>query len=169
LRDDDKIQRQVHFMFAQAFDEEDTSGTNNIWVYNRAPEGYKFMLVNAQLSTTQNAARNKGIVAIFDGHEYTHWNLFPGVESREYLGRWESSDYIYNGEIPLFNWECKEYTVACRSTNTLQPVKYCIIVWYYLQKMSWLEKLYYAVIQPKGDRYKKTLGTVAEPSEIPHT
>ncbi|GAG88451.1 unnamed protein product, partial [marine sediment metagenome] len=79
MRDDDKIQRQVHFMFAQIFDDEDTSGDNNKWVYNRAPEGYMFELVKANITTTRTANAREGICAIFDGHEYTHWNIWPGV------------------------------------------------------------------------------------------
>ncbi|GAG66425.1 unnamed protein product [marine sediment metagenome] len=109
-----------------------------------------------------------GIVNIYDGHEYTHWNIFPGVESRELLWRGETTTYNVNLFGNLHNWECKEYTLACRSASETKTYKVCAIVWYYLRKMNWLERLYYAVIQPKGDRYKKTLGITAETTEIPH-
>ncbi|GAG61297.1 unnamed protein product, partial [marine sediment metagenome] len=105
---------------------------------------------------------------IYDGHEYTHWDIFPGVESRELLWRGETTTYQVNLYGNLHNWECKEYSLACRSASETKTLKLCVIVWYYLRKMNWLERLYYAVIQPKGDRYKKTLGITAEPTEIPH-
>jgi len=168
MRDDDKIQRQVHFIWAQPFDAEDSSGDNNTWNYNRAPDGYKFELVSIDISGHQESSMKYGHVALFDGHEYTHWNLWPGVESRELLWRSELNDYVRNGFGNLNNWECKEYTLGIRSTHATFGFKTCIVIWYYLRKMSWLEKLYYAVIQPKGDRYKKTLGITAEVEEIPH-
>ncbi|GAG74626.1 unnamed protein product, partial [marine sediment metagenome] len=37
---------------------------------------------------------------------------------------------------------------------------------YYLKKMSTLETLYYAVIQPKWKRFKKAFRTTVEPSEL---
>ncbi|GAG83403.1 unnamed protein product, partial [marine sediment metagenome] len=96
MRDDDKIQRQVHFIHAPIFDDEDTSGINNTWVYNRAPEGYKFLLHSITVTTGAPLTFNYGIIGMFDGHEYTHWNIFPGVESREYLMRGVMSDNMAN-------------------------------------------------------------------------
>ncbi|GAG74627.1 unnamed protein product [marine sediment metagenome] len=79
MRDDDKIQRQVDFMHVQIFDPEDTSGKNNTWVYNRAPEGYKFELVAIDVTTDKDSSRMDGIVNIYDGHEYTRFYLSSHV------------------------------------------------------------------------------------------
>ncbi|GAG76922.1 unnamed protein product [marine sediment metagenome] len=160
----DKINRQVFFLYAQIHDAEDITGKNNTWIYDRAPQGYKFILDSVDISVSAPLAY-KGIFAVFDGHEYTHWLLFPGVESKELLGRVETGSNQYNHTIPLRNWECKEYTLACRSTDDEMPLKICAIVWYYLRKMSWLEKLQYAVMQPRGQRYRKGGPTTVEISE----
>jgi len=165
MHEADKINRQVHFMHAQIFDPQDTSGDNNTWNYNRAPDGFKFILHSIHISGNRGNGLQQGIVSMYDGHEYTHWNTWPGVESRELLARFDSIDYQCDTIIPLNEWECKEYSLAVRSWSETKAYKACIIVWYYLRKMSWLEKLYYAVIQPKGDRYKKTLGVTVEPRE----
>lgn len=152
-------------MFAQVFDPEDSLGNNNTWIYDRAPEGYKFVLDNMVVSTTQKTLARDGLVAIYDGHEYTHWNQWPGVESKELLGRVEVNVYNYNETIILNGWECKEFTLGIRSTSEENSFKICLIVWYYLRKMSWLEKLQYAVMQPRGQRYRKGGATTVERSE----
>jgi len=150
-------------MTAQVYDPQDKSGDNNTWNYNRAPEGYKFELVELAASITQRDSFHTGLVAIYDGHEYTHWNQFPGVESRELLGRDEFNSTVPNAYIALHNWECKEYTLGVRSLTESYGFKICIIVWYYLKKMSTLETLYYAVIQPKWKRFKKAFRTTLDP------
>ncbi|GAG96879.1 unnamed protein product, partial [marine sediment metagenome] len=66
----------------------------------------------------------------------------------------------------LEGWECKEYTIGLRSSSETHPVKGCAVMWYYLRKMSWLEKLQYAVIQPRGQRYRKGGPTTVELSEL---
>lgn len=161
----DKINRQVHFMYAQVFNPSDTTGANNTWLYNRAPDGYKFVLHSIDVSGKQEDNNKYGIVAMYDGHEYTHWNIYPGVESRELIWRGQMNDYIVNCGGTLNGWECKEYTLAIRSTHVTYPFKCCIIVWYFLQKMTWLEKLQYAVIQAKGERIRKGGPTTVERSE----
>jgi len=166
LRDIDKTQRQVNFMQAQIFDPQDTSGDNNTWVYNRAPDGYVFELVKIQISGSRGSGTQQGIVALFDGHEYTHWNIWPGVESRELLFRFDSFDYGVDAVGSLENWECKEYTLAVRSWSETKTFKTCIIVWYNLKKMNSLETLYYAVIQPRWKRFKKAFRRTAERSEL---
>lgn len=165
MRDDDKIQRQVNFIQAQVLDLEDTTGKNNSWVYNRAPEGYKFELVQIVVSGSRGGGSHQGIVAMYDGHEYTRWNIWPGVESRELLYRFDSIDYQVDGVGNLLDWECKEYTLAVRSWSQTGVFKVCIIVWYYLRKMSALERLYYAVIQPRWNRYKKAFRTTLDPKD----
>lgn len=160
----DKINRQVHFLYAQVFDEEETAGKNNTWLYDRAPDGYKFVL--HKISIYVDRVRAWGVFALFDGHEYTHWNIFPGVESKEVIA------YITTSNSPplgvteyLEGWECKEYTLGIRSTSTTASLKGCCVVWYYLRKMSLLEKLQYAVIQPRGQRYRKGGATTVERTE----
>jgi len=154
-------------MHAQIFDSEDTSGDNNVWKYNRAPEGYVFELVEIVVSTTKTGTQDwsNGIVALFDGHEYTRWNIFPGVESSELLARIETSTQGMIASLSLHNWECKEYALATRSTNENKIYKCVVIIWYYLRKMNTLETLYYAVIQPKWKRFKKAFRKTVEPSE----
>ena len=166
----DKINRQVEFMFAQIYDTEDSTGKNNTWKYNRAPEGYKFMLHKIAIRALYRGVAGveelgRGIVNIYDGHEFTHWQQFPGVESRELLATFEYTLAEGNQLQYLHDWECKEYTLGVRSTSTTNAFKCVIIVWYYLRKMSWLEKLQYALIQPKGQRYRKGGPTTVERSE----
>lgn len=88
-----------------------------------------------------------------------------GVQSQELLGRTQFDLYQLDAVVSFENWECKEYTLGARAKGTVTGFKACVIVWYYLKKSSWLERLYYAVIQPKGDRYKKTLGITREVTE----
>ena len=164
-RQSDKINRQVNFMYAQPYDPEEITGKNNTWLYDRAPDGYKFILESVQISVSSTGSMYNGIFAIYDGHEYTHWNQYPGVESKELLGRIETNEYQLFAGIDLHNWECKEYTMGIRGTHQTVPIKMCVIVWYYLRKMSWLEKLQYAVLQPRGQRYRKSGPSTVERSE----
>jgi len=161
----DKIQRQVHFITTQALDLEDISGDNNSWIYNRAPDGYKFILDSVDISTTKYQSKYEGIFNIFDGHEYTHWNIYPGVESRELLGRLETTIYIVDGSINLHSWECKEYSIAIRSGSTTNGYRVVIIVWYYIEKMSLFERLMYACLHPKLLRIKKGGPSTVEVTE----
>ncbi|GAI73759.1 unnamed protein product [marine sediment metagenome] len=164
MRDIDKIQRQVHFMYAQIFDEEDSSGKNNTWNYNRAPDGYKFRLEKINMAVDR--VNSFGIVSMFDGHEYTHWNIYPGVQSNEMISYSQFSNAVgLDYADMLLGWECKEYTLGVRSTSTTNIFKVVIIVWYYLEKMSHLEKLYYAVIQPRWNRFKKAFRTTLDPKD----
>jgi len=164
-RQTNKINRQVDFLFAPVFDPQDSTGSNNTWKYNRAPDGYKFVLESIDISVAQRDSLHTGVCAIYDGHEYTHWNQFPGVESKELLGRFETNAQALNNSASLHNWECKEFTIGVRSLTESFGVKIVVIIWYYLRKMSWLEKLQYAVIQPKGQRYRKSGPTTVERSE----
>jgi len=161
------IERQVHFMLAPAFNPADKTGVNNKWAYNRAPDGYLFLLDSVQISASSESAYKDGIFNIFDGHEYTHWNLWPGVESRETLGRVEININLLDQYISLKNWECKEYTLGTRSVNLENPFKVCVIVWYYLKKASRIELMEYAIKHPKNqDMFKWILrGTTLEPTE----
>lgn len=161
----DKINRQVQFMYAQPYDSEEVGGKNNTWLYDRAPEGYKFVLAEVTVSAGRLSDTHRGLFAIYDGHEYTHWNQYPGVESKELLGRLEFEQYNLVQTVDLHNWECKEYTLGVRSNTDAVGFKCCVIVWYYLRKMSWLEKLQYAVLQPRGQRYRKGGATTVERSE----
>lgn len=163
-----EIQRQVHFMSAQVFDVEDTSGKNNTWQYNRAPEGYLFELVQIVVSGSRGGGSHQGIVALFDGHEYTHWNIWPGVQSQEMLYRFDSIDYQVDGVGQLLDWECKEYTVGTRSWSVTGMFKVVIIVWYYLRKASRMELMEYALKHPaRHDTFKRALrGTTVEPTEV---
>lgn len=162
-----EIQRQVHYIVAQIFDPEDSSGANNNWQYNRAPPGYLFQLHSVNISTDVDNSRNSGIFAIFDGHEYTHWNIWTGVQSNETLWRAETSTYQIDLTGYLNNWPCKEYTIGCRSNSETKQVKYCAIVWYYLKKASRMELMEYAIKHPKNqDMFKRVYrGTTVEPSE----
>lgn len=160
-----KMNRQVHFITAPMFDIQDKSGKNNAWLYNRAPDGYLFKLDSVQISVSSEEMVNTGIFAMFDGHEYTHWNIYPGVESRELLGRTETSDYSLESYIDLKGWECKEYSIAVRSTSPQKMYRCIAIVWYYLDKMSLLERLMYACLHPKFMRIKKGGPTTVEADE----
>jgi hypothetical protein len=162
-----KINRQVYFLFTQAFDSEDVSGANNSWVYDRPPEGYLFQLAKISASVSSQGPYREGILCLFDGHEYTHWNMWPGVESRETLVRTEFNQYQYVHSESLEGWECKEFTIGIRSTNTVNAFKTCIIVWYYLKKASRKELLEYAIKHPvREDTFKRAMrGTTVEPEE----
>ena len=151
-----KINRQVYFLHLPAYDSElDPPGKNNRWIYDRAPDGYKFVLVSVEVSARISASGTSSIFGMFDGHEFTNWLLFPGVESRQYLTRSELKIYNNNFAADLHNWECKEFTLAGRSLATAEAVKYCVIVWFYLRKMTPDETKMYAVIQPRGEHYRK--------------
>lgn len=162
------VNRQVHFIFAPIFDPEDSTGVNNTWVYHRAPDGYLFILDSIQISTDIDNSRQAGVICIFDGHEYTHWNLWPGVESRETLWRGETSSYSVELLGNLNGWICKEYTIGIRSASETKAVKYCAIVWFYLKKASREELLEYALKHPKDeDAFKRALrGRTAETEEL---
>lgn len=161
------INRTVFFLRAPPFLPENTTGINNSWIYKRAPEGYLFLLDSITLSTTSEESERMGIFGLYDGHEYTHWNIFPGVESRELLFRGETNTYILNLEANLNQWKCKEYTIGLRSHNESSGVKVCIIVWYYLKKATREELLEFAIKHPtREDTFKRALrGTTVEPGE----
>lgn len=147
-----KIQRQSITLTAPTYDpEKSATGQNNIWKYNRAPDGMKFCLMEARVTNAYVGNSGDGCVAIFDGHVYnTRWDIFPGVEDYELIGRCLMEDiYKIDEVINLHGWECKEYTIASRSLNQSYGYKANIIVWYYLIPMSRLEKVMYAVIHPK--------------------
>jgi len=164
----DEIERQVHFIVAPAFDPEDKTGVNNTWQYNRAPEGFLFLLESIQVSTSQEAGHGKdGICALYDGHEYTHWNQFPGVQSNELLCRMEHNVYILSNGFNLHGWPCKEYTLGIRSISQSSSYKICAVIWYYLKKASRMELLEYAIKHPRNqDMFKRALrGQTIEPTE----
>jgi hypothetical protein len=162
-----KINRQVYFGFAPIFNPEDSSGVNNTWIYDRALEEHLFVLDSIQVSVTKENSYYNGIFAIYDGHEYTHWNQFPGVESRELLGRLEFSEHNLTGFINLNGWECKEFTIGIRSTHQSVPVKMVAILYYYLKKASREELLEYAIKHPvREDTFKRAMrGTTVELEE----
>lgn len=157
--------RQVHFISAPVFDPEDKTGVNNKWNYNRAPEGYLFELIKVEISAHETYF--DGIFNMFDGHEYTHWNIWSGVESRELLTRCDTNAYQLNFASDLCDWECKEYTLAIRSSNVAKAFKICAIVWYRLKKASRLELMEYAIKHPRNqDMFKRALrGPTLEPTE----
>jgi len=82
------------------------------------------------------------------------------------LYRGELNQYILNLDASLKMWECKEFSLALRSSSQETPVKVCVVIWFYIRKMTELEKLQYAVLQPKGDRYKKSFRTTVQTGDI---
>lgn len=159
--------RQVHYPYNSPFDPEDHSGDNNNWIYNRAPDGYCFVLVRFDSIASQEDTEQAGILQLYDGHEYTHWNIYPGVQSNEVLARHQHSNYELNSFTDLLGWECKEYTIGSRGISQSYPFRALVIVWYYLKKMSTLDKLHFAVTQPKSilGRFPKAFRTTVEPTE----
>ena len=85
--------------------------------------------------------------------------------NHDVIGRAEFEEYILNNHIPLNGWECKEYTQCIRSTSTNYAFKVCVILWYYLEKMSMFEKLKYAVVHPRGKRFRRATATTLDPSD----
>jgi len=162
-----KINRSVYFLYTPVYDSEaDPPGNNNRWIYDRAPEGYKFVLVAMDVSSRISGDTTKAVLGLFDGHEFTNWLIFPGVESKEYLCRSEYNIYQPSMSHDLHGWECKEFTIGGRNFATAEDVKFCIIIWYYLEKMDKLEEYQYAVIQPKGDKpIRKGGATTVESTE----
>ncbi len=160
------INRQVHFIMAPAFDSEDHTGINNTWQYRRAPEGYLFILDEIYVSVRDGNA-DKGQGALIDGHEYTHWNLWEGVQCNEYLARWYHDDYTHDLSINLHGWKCKEYTLAVRSSDATKVYKICAIIWYWLKKANREELLEFAIKHPsRQDTFKRAMrGTTVEPLE----
>lgn len=158
MPEEEGINRKVHFAHANAFLPEDTSGVNNTWVYHRAPEGYLFLLDSVTLSNAHNPYTTTGIFAVYDGHEYTHWNQFPGVESRELLARFETSSGETQIDLNLHGWECKEYTIGIRSLSESVAYKICAIMWFWLKKASRKELMEYAIKHPiREDTFKRAM------------
>ena len=164
----DEIQRSVYYLHMQAHDAEATPiGENNSWIYDRAPEGMLFLLHSVEVSTRISSTTTKAIFAMFDGHEFTNWLLFPGVQSNEHLTRTETTYQHPQHYAPLNLWKCKEFTLAGRSLASAEAPKHQIIVWYYLKKASRKELMEYAIKHPRNqDMFKYALrGTTVEPSE----
>ncbi|GAG55151.1 unnamed protein product [marine sediment metagenome] len=166
MRDVDKINRQVFFIHAQGYDaQEEYPKKNNTFKYFRAPEGYKFLLHSIDVTSDHRQAYRDGIVELSDGHYYTGWDIFPGVENKEVL--WRGSFNVYNTTLSgsLNLWECKEITIAIRSITTENVFKVSTIIWYYLKPMSKLETLFYALVHPRFRRYKKAYATTLDPAD----
>jgi len=164
----EEINRYVIFGTAPIFDPEDKTGVNNRWIYRRAFEGYLFLLSHIEVSVSSQGPYREGLIALYDGHEYTHWNQFPGVESRELLTRAEFNQFQYNSHAPLHNWKCKEFTLGLRSTSTENNFRMCAIVWFYLKKATREELLEYALKHPiREDTFKRVMrGTTVDPHEV---
>lgn len=158
------INRSVFFINTQALVVNGAQPENNTWVYKRAPEGYVYKLVHAQVSTSVERGEN-GIIAFYDGHVYTQWNTFPGVVNHDLLARGELTDYVVNIDFYFHDWECKEYTISIRSADTESIFKVCVIVYYYLKKMSVFERFKYAVVHPRFNRIKKAYATTLDPKD----
>lgn len=163
----DEIDRQVHFVSVPAYDPLDKTGVNNQWIYDRAPEGYLFELHSVTVSTGTPLLNNFGVFALFDGHEYTHWDIWPGVESREMLSRICFSDQLPTYTEQLFGWLCKEYTIGIRSQDEEHPFKVTAIVWYTLKKATRELLMEYALKHPsRQDTFKRALrGTTIDIEE----
>lgn len=146
-----KIQRKSHTIITPAYSSQQASvGGNNIWFWDRAPDGMKFELVSAVVTVGTHYYSSYGVVALFDGRVFnTRWDIFPGVEDFELLGRCSISPYQPNVEITLKGWECKEYTIGARSTQVDTSFIANVIIWYYLRPMSRYERVMYAVLHPK--------------------
>lgn len=146
---EDKIHRRVFTLWAQQYDA--LAKHNNTWKYFRAPEGKKFLLHSIELSTAGlNRDESDGVFCLFDGHEYTQWDIFPGVINHEVLTRFETNSVTAPTHYsPLNNWECKEVTLASRSSHTDQIFRIMVILWYYLVDMSKEETYEYGAKQPR--------------------
>lgn len=164
-----KINRFCYYITATAFDSEaEYPKGNNTFRYHRAPEGYLFQLDHAQISTTSEGGLN-GVIEISDGHYYTGWNIFPGVENRETLYRGDMNSYMCNLDAYFHGWECKEFTTAIRSKNSELPFKVCVIMWFYLKKATREELLEYALKHPLREHtFKALLGqySTVNPEEL---
>jgi len=162
----DKINRSVFYPHSVAFDTENP-GASNTWVYDRAPEGMLFELVAIQASVDKQSSRYEGVIAMFDGHEFTNWNIYSGVQSFELLTRHEFDLYNNFMSSPLYNWECKEYTIGIRSSSVTNAFKTVIVVWYYIKKATREKLLEYAIKHPiREDTFKRAISGISiEPTE----
>lgn len=162
------VNRIVCYATAPVFDSQaEYPKDNNRFQYFRAPEGMLFLLEAVYISANLEGPNCNGIIELSDGHYFTGWNIFPGVENRETLYRSSHDADWPNSSQPLHLWECKEFTVGCRSTSSSQQFKACVIIYYYLKKASRKELMEYAIKHPRTeDTFKKILrGTTVEPSE----
>jgi hypothetical protein len=159
MPDKEGINRIVFYLTAQAFDTEaEYPKANNTFEYSRAPDGFLYLLHSVHI-TAGDEQSDKGIFEMSDGHYYTGWNIYPGVENRETIARFKMSNYDTDRLIPLNMWECKEFTLAIRSLDVAQQAKACVIVWYYLKKASRAELLEYALKHPiTEDTFKRVMG-----------
>jgi len=164
---DKKINRRVTYLYTQAYDEEeDPIGGNNSWIYFRAPDGMLFELHSVEIASRIANTTTKAITALYDGHEFTNYLIWPGVESKEGLTRFETTYQQPNAYAPLNGWECKEFTVGGRSLATAEAVKSQIIIWYYLKRASREELLEYAIKHPlHEDMFKRALSGITAEDE----
>lgn len=159
---DKKINRRVTYLYTPAHDAEaEPIGKNNRWIYLRAPDGLLFLLHSVEIASRISSETTKVITTMYDGHEFTNYLIWPGVESKEGLTRMETTYLSPNAVRHLNNWECKEFTIGGRSLASLEAVKVQIIVWYYLKKASRDELLEYAIKHPlHEDMFKRALSGI---------
>jgi len=153
MKSKNRINRFVFFPNAPIFDPEVYTGVNNRWVYRRAPDGMLFELISVKVGMqipimASGYNSYSGIFAVYDGHEYTHWNQFPGVESREALVHLEMNVYNAFYDIDLHKWECKEFTIGTRSRSEEEPFICKVVVFYRLKKANKFKLLEYALKHP---------------------
>jgi len=64
-------------------------------------------------------------------------------------------NYDASRSIPLYSYECKEFTLSATNVNSDTTKRFCSLTWFYEIPMSKTEILEYAVKQP---RYKYRRG-----------
>jgi len=135
----------------------DTIGfLKTIWKYKRAIEGHKFLIDSIEAIVKDVATGEYVTLQIYDGHTYSHWGSFPLIYDQATLGIFQASTYQRNWTSNLNLWECKEFTMSARNSDSDIAIQFCIIVKFYEVPMSKAEILEYAVKQP---RYKYRHGS----------
>ncbi|GAH61121.1 unnamed protein product [marine sediment metagenome] len=129
--------------------------------YFRAPAGLIMELEGINISAQVREVKFAGIIQIHQAHKpASKWGIYPHIEDQDVIFRYEAStsdkSVSTNQTFDLFNYELKEFTVMYRSTDSTMEYRPAIIIYYrYIKFIDTLDKLEYAVKQP---RIKKSKG-----------
>jgi len=127
------------------------SARETLWKYKRAIAGHKLVLVDVEINVKNIEVNEYCTFQTYNGHTYSHWGSFPGIYDQSTLSIFTANEIVSHNVRGLNNWECKEFTMSARNSDTNYAIQFCMIVYFYEIPMSKLETLEYAVKQP---RYK---------------
>ncbi|GAH17784.1 unnamed protein product, partial [marine sediment metagenome] len=106
--------------------------SNTIWKHKRAIEGHKLVLVDVSISIEYVHTEPEQFFQIYNGSVWSVWGSFPNIFDQSTLAQITLSTYSgANHQRPLHDWECKEFTMSMRNTDSEGVRRFCAIVWFY--------------------------------------